>query len=163
VVLNKNSCGECHKSKNFIILRNACAQPQCFHYLACNNPLISIQMLHTMLWAQFSLSMDSPWTIIIRHYHMSFIRTLITKNKCTPFCKPDTHEGITFSRRRQSSTLIISCCSSCRHRENCRMTSIRSGPHTCISSISTSYKRHESPTVSFLASFAYNFHHSSQF
>jgi hypothetical protein len=55
--------------------------------------------------------------------------------------------------RRQSSTLIISLYSSCRHKENCRMTTIRSGPHTCSSSISTSSIRQGAPTTSLTASF----------
>jgi hypothetical protein len=101
-------------------------------------------MLQTMLWAQFSLSTDTPWPIIVRHYQMSSISTLLMTKKCTPLCKPATSGGITFSGRRQSSTPIISHCSSCRHKENCRMTTIRSGPHTCSSSISTSSIRHRS-------------------
>jgi hypothetical protein len=65
---------------------------------------------------------DHPWPIIVRHYQMFIVSTLLTTKKCTPLCKPSTSGGITFSGRRQSSTLIISHCSSCRHKENCRMT-----------------------------------------
>jgi hypothetical protein len=59
---------------------------------------------------------------------------------------------IKFLGGRQSSTLIISHCSSCRHKENCRMTAIKSGPHTCSNSTSTSSIKQEAPTVSLIAS-----------
>jgi hypothetical protein len=65
-------------------------------------------------------------------------------NKCTPLCKHATNGDITFLGRRQSSTLIISHCSSCKHRENYRMTAIKSGPHTCSNSTSTSSIKHGS-------------------
>jgi hypothetical protein len=92
------------------------------------------------------------WPIIVRHYQIPSISTPLTTKKCTPLYKPATSGGITFSGRRQSSTLIISLCSSCRHKENCRMTTIRSGPHTCSSSISTSSIRQGAPTTSLTAS-----------
>jgi hypothetical protein len=79
-------------------------------------------MLQTMLWVQFSLNMDISWPIIVRHYQISSVSTPLMTKKCTPLYKPTTSGGITFSGRRQSSTLIISLCSSCRHKENCRMT-----------------------------------------
>jgi hypothetical protein len=79
-------------------------------------------MLQTMLWVQFSLSTTTPWPIIVRHYQMLSVSTLLMTNKCTPLCKPATSGDITFLGRRQSSTWIISHCSSCRHKENCRMT-----------------------------------------
>jgi hypothetical protein len=99
-----------------------------------------------------SLSTTTPWPIIVRHYQMSSISTLLTTKKCTPLCKPAASGGITFSGRRQSSTLIISHCSSCRHKENCRMTTIRSGPHICSSSTSTSSIKQEVPTESLISS-----------
>jgi hypothetical protein len=91
----------------------------------------------------FSLSTTTPWPIIMRHYQMLFVSTLLMKKKCTPLCKPVTNGDITFLGRRHSSTLIINHCSSCRHKANCRMTTIRSGPHTCNNSISTSSIKHE--------------------
>jgi hypothetical protein len=118
----------------------------------CNNPLRSRQMLQTMLWALFSLSTTTPWPIIVRHYQMLSVSTLLTTKKCTPLCKPTTSGDITFLGRRQSSTLIISHCSSCRHKENCRMTAIKSGPHTCSNSTSTSSIKHEAPIMSLIAS-----------
>ena len=91
-----------------------------------------------MLWVQFPLSMDIPWPIIVRHYQILSVSTPLTTNKCTPLYKPTAIGGITFSGRRKSSTLIISLCSSYRHKGSCRTTTIKSGPHTYISSISTS-------------------------
>jgi hypothetical protein len=102
-------------------------------------------MLQTMLWASFSLSTTTPWPIIVRHYQMLSVSTLLTTKKCTPLCKPVASGDITFLGRRQSSTLIISHCSSCRHKENCRMITIKSGPHTCNNSTSTSSIKHEAP------------------
>jgi hypothetical protein len=69
------------------------------------------------------------------------------KNKCIPLYKPTANGSITFLGRRQSSTLITSLCSSCRHKENCRMTTIKSGPHTCNSFISTSNIRQGAPII----------------
>jgi hypothetical protein len=60
---------------------------------------------------------------------------------------PAANGDITFLGRRKSSTLITSHCSSCRPKENCRMTAIRSGPHTYNSSISTSSIKQEVPTM----------------
>jgi hypothetical protein len=60
------------------------------------------------------------------------------KKKCIPLCKPSVNGSITLWERRQSSTLITSLCISYRHRGSCRMTIIKSGPHTYNSSISTS-------------------------
>jgi hypothetical protein len=94
----------------------------------------------------------TPWPIIVRHYQMLSVSTLLMTKKCTPLCKPTASGDITFLGRRQSSTLIISHCSSCRHKENCRMTTIRSGPHTCNNSTSTSSIKHEAPTTSLIAS-----------
>jgi hypothetical protein len=79
-----------------------------------------------------------PWRIIVRHYQMLSVSTLLTTKKCTPLCKPAASGDITFWGRRQSSTLITSHYNSCRPKENCRMTAIRSGPHTYNSSTSTS-------------------------
>jgi hypothetical protein len=111
---------------------------------------------------QSSLNMTTPWPIIVRHYHMSSISTLLMTKKCTPLCKPTASGGITFLGRRQSSTLIISHCSSCRHKENCRMTAIRSGPHICSSSTSTSSIKQEVPTESLISSADLQSRHSPQ-
>jgi hypothetical protein len=72
--------------------------------------------------------------------------------KCIPLYKPVVNGNITFWGKRRSYTLITSLCSSYRHRGNCRMTTIRSGPPTCNSSISTSSIRHVSPIMSLTAS-----------
>jgi hypothetical protein len=89
-------------------------------------------MLQSMLWVQFSLSMDIMWPIIVRCYHILSITTPLMTNKCTLLYKSTASGGIRFSGRRQSSTLIISLCSSCKHEEYSRMTNIRSDPHTVM-------------------------------
>jgi hypothetical protein len=53
---------------------------------------------------------------------------------------------------RQSSTLITSLYSSYRHRGSCRMTTIKSGTHTCNSSISTLSIRHGAQIMSLTGS-----------
>jgi hypothetical protein len=116
------------------------------------SPLRSRQMLQTMLWAPFSLSTTTSWPIIVRHYQMLSISTLLMKKKCTPLCKPSASRDTTFLGRRQSSKLTISHCSSCRHKENCRITAIKSGPHTCNNSTSTSSIKQEAPIGSLIAS-----------
>ena len=83
---------------------------------------------------------------------MFYVSTLLMKNKCSPLCNPTAIGDITFLGRRQSSTLIIIYCSSCRYKENFRMTSIISGPHGCIISTSTSSIKHEVPIESLIAS-----------
>jgi hypothetical protein len=55
-------------------------------------------------------------------------------------------------KRRQSSTLITSLYSSSRHRGSCRMTAIKSHPHICKNSISTSSIRQGAQIVSLTAS-----------
>jgi hypothetical protein len=109
-------------------------------------------MLQTMLWVLFSLSTATPWPIIVRRYQMVSVSTLLMTKKCTPLCKPTASGDITFLGRRQSSTLIISHRSSCRHKENCRMTAIRSGPRNCNNSTSTSSIKWEAPTMLLIAS-----------
>jgi hypothetical protein len=119
-------------------------------------------MLKTMRWALFSLSMTTPWPIIVRHYRMLSVSTLLTTKKCTPLSKPSTSGDITFLGRIQSSTVIISHCISCRHKENCRMISIKSGPHTCNNSTSTSSIKQEAPIASLIASADLQSRHSPQ-
>jgi hypothetical protein len=94
----------------------------------------------------------TPWPIIVRHCQILSLSTLLMTKKCTPLCKPVASGDITFLGRRQSSTLIISHYSSCKHRENCRMTAIKSGPHTCSNSTSTSSIKQEAPITSLIAS-----------
>jgi hypothetical protein len=105
-----------------------------------------------MLWVSFSLSTTTPWPIIVIHYQMLFVSTLLMTKKCTPLCKPVASGDTTFLGRRQSSTLIISHYSSCRHKENCRMTAIKSGPHICSNFTSTSSIKQEAPIASLIAS-----------
>ena len=117
-------------------------------------------MLQTMPWVSFSLSTTTSWPIIVRHYETLSVSTLLTTKKCTPLCKHAANSDITFLGRRQSSTLIISHCSSCRHRENYRMTAIKSGPYTCSNSTSTSSIKHEAPIASLIASADHQSRHS---
>jgi hypothetical protein len=65
-------------------LKHACAQLQYFHYRTYNNPLISRQILQTMLWVSFSLNMTTRWPIILRHYQTLSVSTLLMTKKCTP-------------------------------------------------------------------------------
>jgi hypothetical protein len=74
----------------------------------------------------------------VRHSQILSRNTPPMTRKCIPLYKLVVSGNITFWERRQSSTLITNLCSSYRHRENCRMTTIRSGPPTYNSSISTS-------------------------
>jgi hypothetical protein len=145
-------CGACPNNKAFDDLKQH----------LCSAPVLSLPDLQQPFEIETDASdyvvgavltqHDHPWPIIVRHYQMSFVSTLLMKNKCTPLCKPTASGSITFSGRRQSSTLIISHCSSCRHKENCRMITIRSGPHTCSSSTSTSSIKQEVPTESLISS-----------
>jgi hypothetical protein len=151
-VVRRNLCGAGHQQQAFNDLKQHLCLTPILSLPDLNNPLILRQMLQTMLWVSFSLSTTTMWPIIVRHYHMLFVSTLLMTKKCTPLCKPIANGDITFLGRRQSSTLIIIHCSSCRHKENCRMTAIKSGPHTCINSTSTSSIKQEAPTASLIAS-----------
>jgi hypothetical protein len=127
--------------------------------------LIPVHSLHD-LQHPFVIKTDASYyamgTIFTQHNHP------VAYHSETPldfFCKYPTYDkemysivqaypsgDITFSGRRQSSTWIISHYSSCRHKENCRMTTIRSGPHTCSSYISTSSIKQAVPTESLIVS-----------
>ena len=91
------------------------------------------------------------WNTIVRHSHILSINTPPIKSKCITLYKPVVNGNITFWERRRSYTLIISLCSSYRHRGNCRTTTIRSGPPTCNNFMSTSSIRHVSQIVSMTA------------
>jgi hypothetical protein len=53
------------------------------------------------IWVQSSLNTTFPWSIIVRHYHMSAASTLLTTKKRTLLSKPTASGGITFSGRKQ--------------------------------------------------------------
>jgi hypothetical protein len=72
--------------------------------------------------------------------------------KCIPLYKHVVNGNIAFWERIQSSTLITSLYSSYRQGGSCRMTTIRSGPPTCSSSISTSSIRQGTQIMSVTAS-----------
>jgi hypothetical protein len=105
----------------------------------------------TMLWAHFSLNTGIQWHTIVRHYLILLGNTPPMTRKCIPMYKPIVNENITLWGQRRSYKLITSLYSSYRHRENCRMTAIKSGPPTCNNSISTSSIRHVSPIVLLIA------------
>jgi hypothetical protein len=117
-------------------------------------------MVETMLWASFSLNTATPWNIKVRHYQMLSISTLHTTKKCTPLCKPASSGDITFLGRRQSSTVITIHYSSCRPKENCRMTAIKIRRQTYNNSTSTSSIKHELPIELLIALVNLQWRHS---
>jgi hypothetical protein len=78
------------------------------------------------------------WHTIVRHSQILSGNTPPMKMKSIPLYNIVVNGNITFSERKQSSTLITSLCSSYKHMGNCKMVAIRSGPSTYKSSISTS-------------------------
>ena len=86
------------------------------------------------------------WHIIVRHSQMQSTNIPPMIRRCIPFYNPTNNGSITFLERRLSSTLITSLYSSCKCRENYKMTTIKSGPHICNISTSTSYIRKVAPT-----------------
>jgi hypothetical protein len=98
----------------------------------------------------------------VRHSKILSGNTPPMKNKCIPLFKHVVSGNITFWERRQSSTLITSLCSSYRHKGSCRMTAIKSGPHTYNSSISTSSIKQGAKILSMTVSVAHLFLHSPQ-
>jgi hypothetical protein len=117
----------------------------------------------TMLWAQFSLSTDIWWHTIVRHSLILSGNTPPMTRKCIPLYKHVVNGNITFWGNRRSYTLITSLCSSYKHKGNYRTTSIRSGPPTCSSFISTLSIRQVSPIMSLIASIGTLWLHSPLF
>jgi hypothetical protein len=74
----------------------------------------------------------------VRHSHILSRNTPPMKRKCIPLYRHVVNGNIKLWEMIRSSTLITSLYSSYIHRGNFRMTTIRSGPPTCSSSISTS-------------------------
>jgi hypothetical protein len=68
-----------------------------------------------MLSVQSSLNMGIQYSITVKHSLMLFTYTPPKTNICTPLCRHVDNESITFSGRKQSSTMIIGLCNSCRH------------------------------------------------
>jgi hypothetical protein len=62
-------------------------------------------MLQTMIWVPFSFSMATTWPIIVRHYQILSVSTLLTTNKCTPLCKNTASEDITFMQTQTQGKL----------------------------------------------------------
>jgi hypothetical protein len=114
----------------------------------------------TILWVHFSLSTGIQWHTIVRHSLILSENTPSMIRKCIQLYKPTIHGNITLWGKRRSYTLITSLCNSYRHRRNCRMNTIKSGPPTCSSSISTSSIRQVSPIVSLIASVSLLWLHS---
>jgi hypothetical protein len=133
-------------------LNIACPQLQYSPCSICNTHL-RLRLMHpTMLWAHFSLNMGIMWHTIVRHSPILSENTLPMTRKCIPSYNLVVNGNITFWEKRRSYTLITSLCSSYKHRGNCRTTTIRSGPPTYNSSISTSSIRQVSPILSLTAS-----------
>ena len=72
--------------------------------------------------------------------------------RCSLLYKPADNGSITSLGRRQSSILITILCNSCKHRENYKMTVIRSGLHICRNFTSTLSTRGEAPIGLLIAS-----------
>jgi hypothetical protein len=128
----------------------------------CSTPVLSLPDLQHPFEIETDASDYVVGTVLTQHdhpvaYHSETLSDTVRKyptydKEMYSIVKPIASGDITFLGRRQSSTLIISHCSSCRHRENCRMTAIKSGPHTCSNSTSTSSIKQEAPIASLIAS-----------
>jgi hypothetical protein len=101
---------------------------------------------------QFSLNKGIRWHTIVRHSPILSINTPTMTRKCIPLYKHVVNGNITFWEKRRSYTLITSLCSSYIYMGNCKMTTIKSGPPTCSSSILTSSIRQVSQIMSLTSS-----------
>jgi hypothetical protein len=136
----------------------------------CSSPVLSLLDLQNPFEIEMDASDYVVGVILTQHrhlmaYHSETLSDTIHKypsydQEMSPLCRHATSGDITFLGRRQSSTLVISHCSSCRHRENCGMTSIKSGSHTCINSTSTSSIKQEAPITSMITSANHQSRHS---
>jgi hypothetical protein len=88
------------------------------------------------------------WHTIVRHSPIQSGNTPPMARKCITLYTLVVNGNITSWGKRRSYTLIKILCSSYRHRGNYRTTTIKSGPPTYNSSISTSTIRHVSSIVS---------------
>jgi hypothetical protein len=127
------------------------SQQQAFNDLKkhlCSSPVLSLPNLQHPFEIEIDASDYVVGVVLTQHGHLVeyhsetlsdlSISTLLMIKKCTPLCNITPSGDIIFLGRRQSSTLITRHYASCRLKENCKMTTIRSGPHTYSSSTSTS-------------------------
>jgi hypothetical protein len=141
------------------------SQQQAFNDLKqrlCSTPVLSLPDLQHPFDIETDASDYDVGTILTQHghpvaYHSETLLDVVRKyptydKEMYSIVQASASGHITFLGRRQSSTLIISHCSSCKHRENCRMTAIKSGPHNCCNSTSTSSIKQEAPIASLIAS-----------
>jgi hypothetical protein len=71
----------------------------------CSTPVLSLPDLQQpfeietnasdyVVGAVITQHMTTPWPIIVRHYQMSSVSTLLMTKKCTPLCKPPPVEAL---------------------------------------------------------------------
>jgi hypothetical protein len=93
----------------------------------CSTPILSLTDLQQPFKIETDASDYVVGVVLTQHghpvaYHSETLSDVVRKyptttKKCNPLCKPSISGDITYLRRRQSSTLIISHYSSCRHKK----------------------------------------------
>jgi hypothetical protein len=128
----------------------------------CSTPVLSLPDLQQPFEIETDASDYVVGTVLTQHdhpmaYHSETLSDVIRKyptyDKEMYSIVQACHQWRHYILRKE--TIIHTnhkCCSSCRHKENCRMTTIRSGPHICSSSTSTSSIKQEVPTESLISS-----------
>jgi hypothetical protein len=124
------------------------SQQKAFEYLKhrlCSAPVLTLpdlqqhlrsrHMPQTMILGQSLLNRGIRWRITVRHSPTQCGSIQLMTKRCNALCRLPDNGSITFWERKRSSTQTTDPCSSYRHKGSCRMIAIRSGPHTCNSSI----------------------------
>jgi hypothetical protein len=96
----------------------------------CSTPILSLPNLQQPFEIETDSSDYAMGVVLTQHnhpvaYHNEILSDDVHKyptydNEMYSLRKPSPNGDITFLGRRQSSTLIISHCGSCRHKANCR-------------------------------------------